>query len=84
MVFIFEFGVLNSIFQRTEYIESYVIQPLAQKMLEESPALQQEFEQKKAQDEEFANNPHAILSWFYSKTEYYDDRYLLYPVGREL
>lgn len=80
----FSWGFFLSIFQRTEYIESYVIQPLAQKMLEESPELKKEFEQKKAQDKEFASNPRAILSWFYSKTEYYDDRYLLYPVGREL
>ena len=53
-------------------------------MLEESPALQKEFEEKKATDKNFANNQYAILSWFYSKTKYYDERYLLYPVGREL
>jgi hypothetical protein len=80
----FSWGFFLSIFQRTEYIESYVMQPMAKKMLEESPALQKEFEQKKEQEKDFANNPYAILRWFYSKTEYYDDRYLLYPIGREL
>jgi len=54
------------------------------KMLEESPELQKEFEQKKAQDSNFANNSNAIFTWFYSKTKYYDDRYLLYPVGKEM
>ena len=53
-------------------------------MLDESPALRKEFEQKKEQDKDFANNPYAIFRWFYSKTKYYDDRYLLYPIGREL
>ena len=24
------------------------------------------------------------MTWFYSKTKYYDERYLLYPVGRQL
>jgi len=80
----FSWGFFLSIFQRTEYIESYVMQPLAKKMLEESPELQKKFEQKKEQDKDFANNPYAIFKWFYSKTKYYDDRYLLYPIGRKL
>ena len=80
----FSWGFFLSIFQRTEYIEGYVIEPLAKKMLEESPALRNEFEQKKANDKTFANDPNAIRAWFYSKTKYYDDRYLLYPVGRML
>ncbi|MEO8569188.1 MAG: M14 family metallopeptidase [Ginsengibacter sp.] len=80
----FSWGFFLSIFQRTEYIEAYIMEPMAKKMLEDSPALQKEFEQLKEHDKEFANNPNAILTWFYSKTKYFDDRYLLYPVGREL
>ncbi len=80
----FSWGFFHSIFQRTEYIEAYIMEPLSKKMLEESPALQKEFEEKKVTDKAFANNKNAILTWFYSKTKFYDDRYLLYPVGREL
>jgi hypothetical protein len=80
----FSWGFFHSIFQRTEYIEAYVMEPMAKKMLDDSPALQKEFEEKKAQDKVFANDPYAILTWFYSKTKFYDERYLLYPVGREL
>jgi hypothetical protein len=80
----FSWGFFHSIFQRTEYIEAYIMEPMAKKMLEESPALQKEFEEKKAADKAFANDQNAILTWFYSKTKFYDDRYLLYPVGREL
>ena len=80
----FSWGFFLNIFQRTEYIEAYVMEPMAKRMLEESPELKKEFEQKKAQDKDFANDPNAIFSWFYSKTNYYDDRYLLYPVAREL
>ncbi len=80
----FSWGFFHSIFERTEYIEAYVMEPMAKKMLENSPALQKEFEEKKTADKAFANDPNAILTWFYSKTNYYDDRYLLYPVGREL
>ena len=80
----FRWGFFLSIFQRTEYIEPYVMEPMAIKMLQESPALKTEFEQKLSTDPTFAKNPNAILGWFYSKTKYYDKRYLLYPVGREL
>lgn len=80
----FSWGFFLSIFQRTEYIEAYVMEPMAKKMLEESPSLQREFELKKTRDTAFANDKDAILTWFYSKTKYYDDRYLLYPVAREL
>ena len=80
----FSWGFFHAIFQRTEYMEAYVMEPMAKKMLEESPALKKEFEEKKATDKTFANDQNAILTWFYSKTKYYDDRYLLYPVGRKL
>jgi hypothetical protein len=77
-------GFFDQIFQRTEYIEAYVMEPTIKKMLEDSPELRKEFEQKKTHDSMFANNPNAIFTWFYSKTKHYDDRYLLYPVGKEM
>ncbi len=80
----FQWGFFLSIFQRTEYIEGYVMEPTIQKMLAESPELTKEFELKKTTDTAFANNPTAAYNWFYSKSNYYDKSYLLYPVGREL
>jgi hypothetical protein len=32
---------------------------------------------------QFAADPQARLAWFYERTPFYDDHYLLYPVGRE-
>jgi len=78
----FQWGFFHAIFQRTEYMEYYVLEPMAKKMLAESPALQKEFEEKKATNKDFATDQQAILTWFYSKTKFFDDRYLLYPVGR--
>jgi hypothetical protein len=80
----FQWGFFLPIFQRTEYIEGYVMEPTMQKMLDNSPELKKEFEQNKASDTAFANSPSAIYDWFYAKTNYYDSKYLLYPVGREL
>lgn len=72
------------ILQRTEYIEGYAIAPLAEAMMARDPKLKAAFEEKLASDTDFAKNPNARLEWFYRQTAYYDDRYLLYPVGREL
>ena len=80
----FQWGFFPQIFQRTEYIEPYVMEPTIKQMLEQSPELNREFEQKKAADKIFAADANAIFSWFYSKTKYYDDRYLLYPIARAL
>ena len=40
-------------------------------------------EAKLAAEPAFAADPQARLAWFYERTPFYDDRYLLYPVGRE-
>jgi murein tripeptide amidase MpaA len=72
------------ILQRTEYIEGYAIAPLAERMLAADPKLRAEFEARLRADPKFAASPDARLGWFYERTPYYDERYLLYPVGREM
>lgn len=76
-------GFFGEIVKRTEYIEGYVIAPLAEKMLGDDPKLKAEFEAKLAADPKFAANPTARLQWFYARSKFYDERYLLYPVGIE-
>ncbi len=76
-------GFFNELLQRTEYIEGYVVAPMAEKMLAEDAALKAEFETKLAADAKFAADPTARLQWFYKRSQFYDDRYLLYPVGIE-
>lgn len=75
-------GLLPGILQRTEYIEGYAIAPMADAMLRD-PATKAAFDAKLAADPAFAADGDARLAWFYARTPYYDDRYLLYPVGRE-
>ncbi len=72
------------ILQRTEYIEGYAISPLAEAMMARDPALKTEFEARLAADPAFAKDANARLEWFYKRSPYYDERYLLYPVGREM
>lgn len=77
-------GGFPAILQRTEYAEGYVIAPLADRMLAEDAALRAEFEAKLAADPAFAADGDARLAWFYARTPYYDARFNLYPVAREL
>jgi len=75
-------GFFNTILERTEYFESYVMERVAREMLAEDDALRKQYERKKAEDEAFAADPSAQLAWFYRKTPYYDDRHNVYPVGK--
>jgi hypothetical protein len=77
-----QWGFFLEIFTRTEYAEAYVLEPLAQKMLENDAMLRNRFEQKLATDEEFAADSRQRLMWFYEQTPFYDERYLVYPVAR--
>ena len=77
-----QWGFFSEILQRTEYIEGYAIAPLADAMLARDPALRAAFEGRLASDPDFAADPARRLGWFYERTPYHDDRYLLYPVGR--
>jgi hypothetical protein len=78
----FQWGFFLEIFTRTEYAEAYVMEPLAQKMMQEDPGLRSAFEEKLAADPEFAASPSQRLMWFYRKTPFYDQQYLVYPVAR--
>jgi hypothetical protein len=76
-------GFFLEALQRTEYIEGYIMAPMAERMLAADPKLKAEFEAKLAADPKFAANPAARMRWFYERSPYYDERYLLYPVGIE-
>lgn len=76
-------GFVPEILARTEYIEGYVIAPLAERMMKEDPQLKAEFEAQVAADPTFANDPEARLQWFYQRSPFYDREYLRYPVAIE-
>lgn len=80
---LFHWGFFNEILQRTEYIEGYVIAPLAEKMLAHDPALNAEFIEKLATDSAFEADAEARLEWFYQRSPFYDQEFMRYPVGIE-
>jgi len=80
----FSWGMIPEVLTRVEYIEPYAIAPLADRMLAADPSLRAEFEARLAAEPDFAANAAARLAWFYERTPFYDDRYLLYPIAREV
>jgi hypothetical protein len=78
-----QWGFFHEILQRTEYIEDYVTEALAQEMMARDPKLANEFRAKVAADAAFRADPEARLRWFYERSPYWDERWLLYPVARE-
>ncbi|MEL7059322.1 MAG: M14 family metallopeptidase [Acidobacteriota bacterium] len=80
---LFQWGFFLGILQRTEYIEGYVMAPTAERMLRDDPALRAEWDAALRADGELASNAERRLRWFYERTPYADERFELYPVGRE-
>ncbi len=79
----FQWGFFHESLQPTEYVEAYVMEPMAERMLAEDAGLRAAFEEKVKSDPAFAKNPGERLQWFYRRTPFYDERALLYPVARE-
>jgi zinc carboxypeptidase len=75
-------GFFNAIFERKEYAEPYVLEPLARDMLAKDPNLKEEFERRLDDDEDFEKNPGARLEFFFRRSPWWDTRLGLYPVGR--
>jgi hypothetical protein len=80
----FQWGFFLACLQRTEYVEGYVMEPLAERMLANDPELAAEFEAALAADAELAADPQARLEWLYRRSPWHDAEYGLYPVAREL
>ena len=78
----FQWGFFNEILQRTEYFEAYVMEPLARQMMAD-PKIAAEFQRQLETDPAFRASPERRLHFFYERSPYFDDRWLLYPVGRE-
>ncbi|NTS64574.1 M14 family metallopeptidase [Sphingomonas sp. HHU CXW] len=77
-------GFFPGMLQQSGAMERYASAPMADAMLARDPALRRAFEAKLAADPAFATDGAARLAWFIARTPYRDERYLLYPIGREL
>lgn len=75
-------GHFNNAFERKEYMEAYVAEAEARRMMAADPALKAAFEAKLATDPAFAADPAARLDFFYQRHPAWDARLNRYPVLR--
>lgn len=75
-------GFFNSFFERKEYAEPYVMEPIAKQMLKDDTKLSNEFYAKIDSDESFRNNPLDRLDFFYRNSPYFDKCEKVYPIMR--
>jgi hypothetical protein len=74
----------DTVLEKKEYGEAYVVEPLARKMMKEDPALAREFRARVATDPAFARDPHERLEFFYRRSPWADPEQNLVPVARAL
>ncbi len=77
-----KWGFFNSIFERKEYAEAFIMEPIAKQMLKDDPKLSKEFYAKLESDENFRNSPLERLDFFYRKSQYFDISEKVYPIMR--
>ena len=76
-------GFCNTALEDTEVLAGeYVLEPMAQKMMADQPALRKQFEERLAADPQFAANPKARLLWWHHKSQFNEASVGLYPVVR--
>lgn len=75
-------GFFNAFFERKEYAEPYIMEPIAQKMLEDDPKLHEQFVAKLARSKTFRKDPGLRLNFFYERSPYFDKGERVYPIVR--
>jgi hypothetical protein len=79
---LFAWGEFNNFLERKEYMEAYVAEDEARRMLAADPGLAGEFARKLRDEPDFAASPTARLDFFYRRHAAFDDRQNRYPVLR--
>ena len=79
---LFRWNRFDTILQRKEYFSPYVFEETAKRMLEENERLREEFEQKKKDDAEFAEDRYSQLQFLYERSNHYEASHLRYPIAR--
>jgi len=73
-------GFMNSIFEKKEYFENYVMEKIAEQMLANDSELKKEFETRLLEDEDFKEDSDTRLNFFYERSQYFDNHYRVYPI----
>jgi murein tripeptide amidase MpaA len=74
----FYWGFFNAKFVSHEYPENYIMVPLAERMLNQSLMLREEWEQYKAL---MGNDTSGVLDWFFRRSAFYDSEAYVLDIG---
>jgi murein tripeptide amidase MpaA len=77
-------NAFDTVFEKKEYGEDYVVEPMARKMMAENPALKTEFEARVRADTSFAKSPQQRSDFFYRRSPWADPGQDDDPVVRAL
>ena len=80
----FNWNFFDTILQQKEGYSDYVFEDLASDYLKNNTEIRTRFEQKKATDKNFAENPAAQLDWIHKNSPYYEKAHFSYPIYRIL
>ena len=78
----FAWNFMDGILMQKEHFSAYVFEDIAAEMLRNDEKLKSEFEGKKSEDTEFAENARAQLNWIYKRSPHYEEGYKRYPIAR--
>lgn len=78
----FKWNFFDTILQAKEHFSAYVFEDLAAELLEKSPELKKQLEEKRKSKPEFAKSANAQLEFIYDHSPYREKEYLRYPVFR--
>ncbi len=73
---------MNSVFEGRGGVGEYLSEPIARRMMMDSPELRAQFEQKLAADPKFAADRQARLAWWYRQSKYQPEDAGRYPIVR--
>jgi hypothetical protein len=79
---LFAWGEFNNFLERKEYMEPYVAEEQARRMLAADPTLAAEFARRLREEPDFAGSSSARLDFFYRRHAAFDERNNRYPVLR--
>jgi hypothetical protein len=75
-------GLMNSVFEGRGGVGEYLSEPIARRMMMDSPELRKQFEAKLAADPKFAADRQARLAWWYEQSKYQPEDNGRYPIVR--
>ncbi|MCB0430947.1 MAG: hypothetical protein H6585_08025 [Flavobacteriales bacterium] len=78
----FAWNFFDNVLMQKEWFSPYLFEDEAAEMLKNDPALKQQFDLKKIEDDSFAENPREQLYWVYAHSVHYEKEHNRYPVFR--